>query len=89
MLDGGTDPSAARVTVPAALDVPAQVLTPAVLAKNVYVTVPVAMTVAEVVTVAVSWADDPVVVPDWTTTVAVLLVPWPTVKGSQALVEPA
>ena len=85
MLDGGTDPSVARVTVPAAVPVLLQLL----LLQNVYVTVPVAVIVSEVVTVAVSCADDPVVVPDWTTTVAVLLVPWPTVKGSQALVEPA
>jgi hypothetical protein len=89
MFDCGTDPFAATVTVPAPLDVPAHVLAPAVFAKNVYVTVPVAVVVSEVVTVAVSWADDPVVVPDWTTVVAVVLVPLPTVNGSQELVEPA
>ena len=50
---------------------------------------PVAVIVSEVVTVAVSWADDPVEVPDWTTVVAVLLVPLPTVNGSQGLLEPA
>ena len=44
---------------------------------------------SEVVTVAVSWADDPVAGPDWTTTVAVVLVPRPTVNGSQVLVQPA
>src|SRR6202035_3146870 len=58
-LEFGTDPVAVRVTVPAGLDAPAQVLAPAVLAKNVYVTVPVAVIVSEVVSVAVSYADDP------------------------------
>ena len=62
-----------------------------------YVTVPVAITVSDVDTVEVSYADAPVVSdPDQAafvdasnTVVAVVDVPPPTVNGSQELVLPA
>ncbi len=44
---------------------------------------------SEVVTVAVSCALDPVLVPDCTTVVAVVEVPGVTVNGSQVLLDPA
>jgi hypothetical protein len=85
VLDGGTDPSAARVTVPAEVPGLVQLL----LVQNVYVTVPVGVNPAtRPPIVAVSWAEDPVAGPDWTTVVVVLLVALPTVNGSQMLVEP-
>jgi hypothetical protein len=50
VLEFGTDPSAFSVTVPAGAPVPEQ----SPLLKNVYVTVPVAVTVSDVLTDAVS-----------------------------------
>jgi hypothetical protein len=93
VLEFGTFPDASRVTVPALVPVPAAQVP---LGKNRYVTVPVAVTVSELVTVAVSYALAPVVSePDHAafveasnTVVAVLEVPLPTVNGSHGLVDP-
>jgi hypothetical protein len=92
-LEFGTFPDASRVTVPAPVPVPAAHVP---LGKNRYVTVPVAVMVSELVTVAVSYALAPVVSePDHAafveasnTVVAVLEVPLPTVNGSHGLVDP-
>jgi hypothetical protein len=92
VLEFGTDPSAFSVTVPAPVPDPWHDPFP----KNVYVTVPVAVTVSDVATVAVSYALDPVdsvpahgaFVAASNTVVEVVEVPPPTVNGSHALVDP-
>ncbi len=92
MFELGTAPVAVRVTVPALEPDPLQ---PPFM-KNVYVTVPVAVKPLLVVTLAVSYAEAPVVsVPDQgafvaasKTTVAVLEVPGPTWKGAHGDVDP-
>ena len=86
VLEFGTFPDAFRLTVPAGLPEPWQ----EPLAKNVYVTVPVAVIVSDVDTVEVSYADAPVVsVPVHgafadasNTAVAVVDEPFPTLKHS-------
>jgi hypothetical protein len=92
VLEFGTAPLPVNVTVPAEVPVPWQLP----LAKNVYVTVPVAVIVSELVTVAVSYAELPVVsLPDHAalveasnTAVAVVEVPPPTMNGSHPEVDP-
>ena len=92
MLELGTFPAASRLTIPAGEPVPWQ----EPLAKNVYDTVPVAVTVSDVLTDEVSNADAPVVSdPDHgafvaasTTVVDVVEVPPPTLNGSHGLVDP-
>ena len=92
MLEFGTAPVLVSVTVPAGLPEPEQVL----LAKKVYVIVPVAVMVSEEVTVAVSYAAAPVFsvpvhgafVAASNTVVAVVEVPPPIVNGSHGLVDP-
>ncbi len=92
MAEFGTLPLAVRGTVPALTPVPLH--TP--FAKNVYVTVPVAVNPSLVLTEAVSYAEAPVVsVPDQgafvaasKTTVAVFEVPGATEKGSHGDLDP-
>ena len=92
VLEFGTFPAASEVTVPAGLPEPWH----EPFAKNVYVTVPVAVIVSDVDTVEVSYADAPVVsVPDHgafadasNTAVDVVDDPPPTVNGSHPLVLP-
>ena len=88
----GADPPVS-VPPPAAVPVPAVQLP---LVKKVYATDPVAVKPSDGVTVAVSYADAPVVsfpdhaalLPASSTVVDVVLEPEPTVNGSHALVDP-
>ena len=78
-----------RVPFPAALPVPEHVL----LVKKVKVTVPVGVPAPVPDTVAWSVTVEPraapvTATPPSCTVVTVMLLPWPTVKGSQDPVEP-